>query len=290
MDNEVFDNVKFEKAKAIASYNRFQNMMKMLQIFEVLVAVVLISWSWTRIPAAVKLSGQFFVQFSAYLFKPHVVFLIGNAIIVTIVVLCRQNDTGNNNSDTNDIHAEEINNTEVQRPIVTTACGGDVSEMAEPTVATTEDKKIIFSEYEVRECQLSIVSKLLPVFQPFDNQSCSLMDDHCEPDSIEFDSNDVATAIDTATKQIQKFKRTQSEKLKRQITANPRRELRRSETDMRRIVSKSTVPVDAVDTLNNEEFRLTIEAFIKKNQIFFEKQRLAETEPEKYEQIGIEAF
>ncbi|MCD9645957.1 hypothetical protein HAX54_035396, partial [Datura stramonium] len=47
----------------------------------------------------------------------------------------------------------------------------------------------------------------------------------------------------------------------------------------------STVPVEAVDTLSNEEFRLTIETFIKKNQIFFEKQRLAETEPEKYERI-----
>ncbi|KAK4365136.1 hypothetical protein RND71_016494 [Anisodus tanguticus] len=274
MDNEVFDNVKFEKAKAIARYNRFQNMMKMLQIFEVLVAAVLISWSWTRIPVAVKLSGQFFVQLSSHLFKPHIVFLIGNAIIVAIVVLCRQNDAGSNNSDTDDIHSEEIHHTET----------------TEPSVATTEDKKIVFSEYEVPECQLTIISKLLPIVQSFHNQNHSLINDPCESDSIEFDSNDVATAIDTATKQIQKFKRTRSEKLKRQITANPRRELRRSETDMRRIVRKSTVPVEAVETLSNEEFRHTIEAFIKKNQIFFEKQRLAETEPEKYERIGIEAF
>lgn len=271
MDNEVFDSVKFEKAKAIARYNRFQNMMKLLQIFEVLVAVVLISWSWTRIPAAVKLSGQFLAQVSCYMFKPHVVFLIGNAIIVAIVVLCRQTDTGSNNSVTDDhIHDEEIHHSEAQRPIISTSCGSsyvsDLSsaslpETVEPSVSTMEGKQIVSSECKVPKMQC----------------------------------NDVATAIDAATKQIQKFKRTQSEKLKRQITANPRRELRRSETDMRRIVvrpvdKKSTVPVEAVDTQSNEEFRLTIEAFIKKNQIFFEKQRLAETEPEKYERMGIEAF
>ncbi|XP_060200857.1 uncharacterized protein LOC132629144 [Lycium barbarum] len=248
MDNEVFDNVKFEKAKAVARYNRFQNMMKMLQIFEVLVAVVLISWSWTRIPVAVKLSGRFFVQLSSHLFKPHVVFLIGNAIIVAIVVLCRQNDAINNsnNSDTDDIQIEEIHNTEIQRQIVP-----DLTTEPNVTTTITEDKQII-----------------------------------PEPQC-----NDAATAIDKATKQIQKFKRTQSEKLKRQITANqPKRGLRRSETDMRRIVRKPTVEVEEVETLSNEEFRDTIEAFIKKNQIFFEKQRLAETEPEKYERIGIEAF
>lgn len=247
MDNEVFDSVKFEKSKAIARSNRFQDMMKMLQIFEVIVAVVLISWSWTRIPAAVKISGEFLVQVTSYLFKPHVVFLIGNAIIVAIVVLCRQTDAGSNNSVTyDDIESEEIHHTEIQQSFV-----GDVPETAEPSVATTEDKQIVSSECKVPEIQC----------------------------------NEAATAIDTAIKQIQKFKRTQSEKLKKQITSSPRRELRRSETDTRTIV-----PVEAVDTLSNEEFRNTIEAFIKKNQIFFEKQRLAETEPEKYERIGIEAF
>lgn len=270
MDNELmFDNVKFEKAKAIARYNRFQNMMKMLQIFEVVVAVVLISWSWTRVPVAVKLSGEVLVQVSAFLFKPHVVFLIGNGIIVAIVVLCRQTDAGSNESVTDDINSEEIVHNEVQHPIVTATYGGDVPILSsdsrpvtsEPSVATTEDEQIVSSEK-------------VPVMQ----------------------CNDVATAIDSATKQIQKFKRSQSEKLKREIaTASSQRELRRSETDMRRLVvrpgdRKSTVPVEAVDTLSNEEFRHTIEAFIKKNQIFFEKQRLAEAEPEKYERIGIKAF
>lgn len=267
MDNEVFDSVRFEKEKAISRFNRFQNIMKMLQIFEVIVAVVLIFWSWYRIPAAVKLSGEFLLQVSGYLFKPHVVFFIGNAIIVAIVVLRRQTDAGSNNSVTDDIDSDEIPYSEDQRSIISASyCSSDVLDLSsaslpETPVSTMEDKQIVSSEYKVPEIQCS----------------------------------DMATAIDTATKKIQKFKRTQSEKLKRQITANPRRELRRSETEMRRIVvrpgdKQSTVPVEAVDTLSNEDFRLTIEAFIKKNQTFFEKQRLAESEPEKYERIGIEAF
>ncbi|CAN4122879.1 unnamed protein product [Withania somnifera] len=270
MENEVFDSAKLEKSKAIARYSRFKDMIKMLQIFEMFVAIVLICWSWTRIPAAVKISGEILVQVCGYLFKPHVVFLIGNVIIVAIVLLCRQTNAGGNDSVTDDIQSEEIHHTDVQQPIVNTSYAGDLPDLssaslperAEPSVATTEEKHMVSSECKV-------------------------------PEIIQ--CNEVATAIDTATKQIQKFKRTQSEKLKHQITANPRREIRRSETDMGRIVvhpgdKQSTVPVEAVDTLSNEEFRLTIEAFIKKNQIFFEKQRLAETEPGKYERIGIEAF
>ncbi|PHT98845.1 hypothetical protein BC332_32264 [Capsicum chinense] len=257
MDNEVFDSVKFEKNKAIARYNRFQNMMKMLQIFEVFVGVALISWSWTRIPTVVKISGEFLVKVTGYLFKPHIVFLLGNAIIVAIVVLCRQTDAGANNSvGDDDVLNEEIHHTDtsVQQQIVNDLpdlSPASLPEIAEPIVAAIEDKQIVLSECKAPEIQW----------------------------------NDMDTAIDTATKQIQKFKRTQSEKLKKQITTNPLKELRRSETDRRTIV-----PVEGVDTLSNEEFRLTIEAFIKKNQIFFEKQRLAENEPEKYERIGIEAF
>ena len=39
------------------------------------------------------------------------------------------------------------------------------------------------------ECQLSIVSKLFPIVQLFDNQSHSLINDHYESDSIEFDQS-----------------------------------------------------------------------------------------------------
>ncbi|XP_009761069.1 uncharacterized protein LOC107795496 [Nicotiana tabacum] len=209
MDHEVFDNVKYEKARAMA--------------------FMFISWSWTYLPAAVKFSGDLLLELSVYIFNPHVVFLIGNTIIVSVLLLCRRTEA-DNHSVTGGIHRDDVRSREVQLPILTT-CDGDVatsspSGIAEPNFAGDESKQI---------------------------------------DKVQ--SNAAETTIDVTTKNIQILQRTKSEDLKQEI---PPKKLRRSQTDMA-----------AVDTLSNEEFKLTIEAFIKKNQIFFEKQRLAETEQEK---------
>lgn len=240
MDHEVFDNVKYEKARAMVRFNRFRKMMKLLQFVEVLLAFMFISWSWTYLPAAVKFSGDLLVELSVYIFNPHVIFLIGNAIIVSVLLLCRQTEA-ENHSVTGGIHRDDVRSCEVQLPIVTTCDGYVVTSspssspgIAVPNFAGDESKQIVCSESKV-------------------------------PNKVQSDAAE--TTIDVTTKNIQILQRTKSEDLKQEI---PPKKLRRSQTDMA-----------AVDTLSNEEFKLTIEAFIKKNQIFFEKQRLAETEQEK---------
>ncbi|KAL2504065.1 hypothetical protein Adt_19686 [Abeliophyllum distichum] len=96
MESElVFDNVKFEKAKAIARFNRFRKITKIWQIFEVFLVFALVSWSSTRVPAVLKFSGHFVLEMSSYLLNHHVVFVIGNVIIILLFVLCRQNDSVN---------------------------------------------------------------------------------------------------------------------------------------------------------------------------------------------------
>ncbi|KAK4342500.1 hypothetical protein RND71_038316 [Anisodus tanguticus] len=199
MEYEVFDNTKYEKARAMEP-----------------------------------------VKLSVYLFNSHIVFLVGNAIIVVIVLLCRQTKA-NNKSLAADFHQGDIRSGDVQQPIVTevpVSSPAPPPETSEPNFAGDESKQIVCSE-----------------------------------------STDVDE--ETETKKIKILERTQSEKL---TVVNPKTELRRTKIDMSQIVVRPGArrQIKAVDTLSNEEFLLTIEAFIKKNQIFFETQRLAETEQVKY--------
>ncbi|KAG9150402.1 hypothetical protein Leryth_014596 [Lithospermum erythrorhizon] len=79
MDKEIiFDNVKYEKQKAMARFNMFQRMKKLLQVFELLVLLVLISWSTKKIPLAVDFSGKFLLELINCLKKPHIVFVMEN--------------------------------------------------------------------------------------------------------------------------------------------------------------------------------------------------------------------
>nr|GMC47906.1 uncharacterized protein LOC109149214 [Ipomoea batatas]GMC50389.1 uncharacterized protein LOC109149214 [Ipomoea batatas]GMC56071.1 uncharacterized protein LOC109149214 [Ipomoea batatas] len=242
MDFEVFDSVKLEKAKAIARFNRFRRMTTTLQFLEVIVALMLVSWSCTRVPGVMKFSGEFLVELWIYVCNPHVVFVIGNAIIVALVVLCRQTDAGCSSVASDfcgEDDGEEIGNgKETQPPLVSSEASTPPRPQAEP--AGDETKQIVCSESEVQKPQCT----------------------------------DLSTAMKTATKQIEKFQRTQSEKLKRAIALKPQGVLRRSETEMHRNAAGSGEPramptLDTVENLSSEEFRLRIEKFIQKNQEFF---------------------
>ncbi|KAM4128682.1 hypothetical protein ACJW30_02G185200 [Castanea mollissima] len=53
---------------------------------EICLAVVLFSWTFTRLPFAVKLSGEYFRQLSAFVSSPLFVFVLCNIIIFTLIV------------------------------------------------------------------------------------------------------------------------------------------------------------------------------------------------------------
>ncbi|KAA8528667.1 hypothetical protein F0562_036022 [Nyssa sinensis] len=211
-------------------YRRLRNIVKLLHVLEVCVAFTLFSWLSTRLPNAVRISGEYIPQLSGYLLNPHLVFLIGNAIIIALVALYRQNYAGKNGG--TDLFDDYIQNSERVASIV------DIETQPPLTQQTTEhDKHIV--------CSLNAVAQM-----------------HCDA---------VDTAIKQATKEIRRFQRTQSEKLKRDLRVKPHRELCRSETEThRRIVpARNELRISSfnkVDTLSNEEFRRTIDAFILNHQ------------------------
>lgn len=231
MESQMFDNVKFEKEKAIARFNRFRRVVKLWQIFEVLVAFWLISWCSARAPAVLKVTGGYFVEFSTYLFNHHVVFLIGNAIIVLLLMLCRRNDVSLSGG--RDFYDDYVKYSEAAHQ----------RERTLPPQPDTEDAPDAESGSGDYEKQIVVrTEETKPISQ-------------CD---------DVAAAIEKATRQIKRFQRTQSEILKREIAVRPRPELRRSETENCR-KEESSLDAAEIETLSSEEFRRRVDAFIDKH-------------------------
>ncbi|KAG8389927.1 hypothetical protein BUALT_Bualt01G0029800 [Buddleja alternifolia] len=245
MELQVFDNVKFEKENAVLRFNRFRRMTKVWQIFEVLVFLALISWSSVRVPAVMRVISGCFVEFSTYLFNHHVVFLIGNAIIVSLFVLCRQNDAVST-SGGGDLYDDYVKHSEAA-----------AARRREPTLPPTDVERSAAAEGGGVDEEKQIAVRAAET----ETETKAIL--QCD---------DVAAAIEKATRQIKRFQRTQSEKLKQEIAVKPRRELRRSETEScRRTVSSgesrpaASLEAAEMETLSNEEFQRTVDAFIDKH-------------------------
>ncbi|KAI3684877.1 hypothetical protein L6452_34104 [Arctium lappa] len=243
MDSYDFvDSVKAEKANALARYKRFTNLSKLLQFIEVFVAVVLISWSSTRLPLVLKISGEYLVAFSSYLMNQHVVFLVGNVIVVVCYVLSRRSEAGSESGGSGIYYGEQKYNhqkTTVDAPKAKPVVESPITRQA----AVTESRdRMITNEKAIMKTESEVAAE---------------------------------AAIKQAAKQIERFQRTQSDKLKSQISMKSRRELRRSVTERRNGELTST-SVQAVERLSNEEFRIAVEAFISKQQSFLKQQSMVD--------------
>ncbi|EYU32909.1 hypothetical protein MIMGU_mgv1a012310mg [Erythranthe guttata] len=247
MESEMIDVVRFEKENALASFNRFRGIAKFRQVLEVVVVLGLISWSTPRVPAALTAAAASAVEFSAYLLNHHVVFLIGNAIIVLLFALCRQNDAAVNSSGDGDFYDDYLKHSEAVH-----------HREPNPAEAPRDEEKQI-----VVLCKEETVA------------AASAAPPQCD---------DVAAAIDMATRQIKRFQRTQSERLRRDIAVRPQQELRRSETQNFRKSESSGEGVEAADmeSLSSEEFRQTVDAFIDKHWVRKKTKQHQFEEHEKY--------
>lgn len=239
MESQFFDILNFDKEAALHRFNRLRAVAKFRQILELLLVLGLISWSTPRVPAVSRAAAGYLVEFSNYLFNHHVVFLIGNAIIVLLVVLCRRNDDASLSVAGADFYDDYVKHSEAaaaaaeahqREPAPPPAC--DPPPPVCSSVAVGDDEKQIVVRAE----------ETIAIPQ-------------CD---------DVAAAIDMATRQIKRFQRTQSEKLKREIAVKAQPELRRSETQSRR-KSVSFCEPEYIESLSSEEFRRTVDAFIDKH-------------------------
>lgn len=258
MDSYDFvDSVKTEKANALARYKLFTNIAKFFQLIEVFVAVALISWSSTRLPSVLKISGEYVLAFSSYLMNQHVIFLLGNVIVVVCYVLSRHTEAGSESGSSGIYYDDgKYNHLNFQK---TTADAVNVKPVSSPVLESPITRKATEAES---------VIQMIP-------DEKAIVKTESEVTAV--------TAIKQAAKQIERFQRTQSDKIKIQNSVKPRRELRRSVTEKSRKSiaatsgdEESTVTsFDAVDRLSNEEFRIAVEAFISKQQSILKQQSMA---------------
>ncbi|XP_023771988.1 uncharacterized protein LOC111920647 [Lactuca sativa] len=241
---------------AVTRYTLFINIARLFQLIEVFIAVVLISWSSSRLPSVMKVSGEYLLAFSSNLLNQHVVFFVGNVIIVLCYVLSRDSVSG---------YDSEIS---------------DEKRSLSSELKITGDASIGELRPPVNETETEVVKET--IMEEKGDQKLNGM--------IKTESDmAVETAIKQAAKQIDWFSRTQSAKLKREIS------LRRTQQELRRSATSTTakgrrnnmlvtsfkgsstaISVETVDKLSNEEFQLAVETFISKHQSFLKQQSMAE--------------
>ncbi|GMP51204.1 hypothetical protein CsSME_00017531 [Camellia sinensis var. sinensis] len=85
MDSFNIANLKFEKPNATMRYPRVQNITTLLRFIEIFFFLLMISQLSTQFPlSALKLTGDYFRRLTIAVFSPWFVFVIGNAIIITL--------------------------------------------------------------------------------------------------------------------------------------------------------------------------------------------------------------
>ncbi|XP_039116327.1 uncharacterized protein LOC120251750 [Dioscorea cayenensis subsp. rotundata] len=81
---DIIDPVKAEKETAIKRYRRIRTIRRLFRCLEACAAILIISWSSARLPAAARLSGDLLRSAAAILLSPRFVFLLGNAIVLVL--------------------------------------------------------------------------------------------------------------------------------------------------------------------------------------------------------------
>ncbi|KAK8518759.1 hypothetical protein V6N13_017969 [Hibiscus sabdariffa] len=92
---DAFD-IKLENRNVISKQHQLCNMANLLRFFEVCILLVLISRFTTCLPVAFRNSGEYLRGLSVVLVSPRFVFVVGNAIIITLFVKAGQFTTPKN--------------------------------------------------------------------------------------------------------------------------------------------------------------------------------------------------
>ncbi|XP_076944685.1 uncharacterized protein LOC143615450 [Bidens hawaiensis] len=227
-------------------YKLFRHVSNLFHLIELLIAVALISRSSSRVVSVIKSFGDNLLTFSSSLLNHRVVFLVGNVIIVVCYVLSRCTDDGNTYS------------------YRKTTGDASIGESVTVTPVTEEEEKPNGELY-------------------YDNDVIKTEETYGEEEPNENDGvteTEIEVAIKQAVRQLERFRRTQSEKLKREISIKAQqRELRRSVTAERSgllVTSGEDKSSETVEELSNEEFQIAIENFILKQQSFLKQEGMAE--------------
>ncbi|XP_042022995.1 uncharacterized protein LOC121770311 [Salvia splendens] len=184
---------------------------KLFRIAEILTVLILLTWTLTRLPFAVRISGEY-IRWLVNIVVSHLfIFFLSNAIVLILFYKSRSLFLHHGFHDHREIHVD------FGQDFVTS--GADFSGSEE---IVYEDKQTIFEVTRVRA-----------------------------------------------------HRRSRSANFRRERSGgNCERQLRRSETELRRRVEEKKAAAAVVDKLSNEDFQRAIEAFIAKQIKFHQDEKL----------------
>ncbi|XP_057501717.1 uncharacterized protein LOC130785548 [Actinidia eriantha] len=102
--------MKAEKASAMRWFNRLQTAARLFRLLEICLALVLLSWISARLQFAVRISGEYFWKLIPVVVSPLFIFLLTNAIVITLLAKSGQTPAINNAE--TDLYNQFIVNTE----------------------------------------------------------------------------------------------------------------------------------------------------------------------------------
>lgn len=250
-----FENLISEKPTTLLNLTHFirsSSVGKLFRIVEIFLGLVFLSWTSTRLPFAVKISGEYFRHLITVVISPLFIFLLSNLIVLTLLFKAGDQSPAIISSET-----ETETEADFYEELVKASgnCMMNFTNLtSSPDEIKYEDKRTIFE-----------VSRAVKI----GNSGAS----------------EVSETVTDRPSETKSYSRSQSENSdwKREFLEEEdednRGKLRRSETEKcGKVANPGENPGETVyifDELSNEEFQQTIEAFIARQIKFHREEKLA---------------
>ncbi|KAH0701679.1 hypothetical protein KY285_015957 [Solanum tuberosum] len=238
--------VKVEDNAVIVKLWSLKCVAKVFRVVEFCFVVLLLLWISTRLPFAVRISGEYFRQIVGLLLSPVFIFILCN-FIVLILLLKSGLHSGDSSIFRNVAGAEVLYDSFLKN----TEFSADFSSGNSSLVPEIEARDIVYEDKQ------------------------TIFEESTVTNQKSFGSEELETVMNKALTKPKVPRRTQSEKLNEEKNSV---KFRRSETEKCRKVTNpgdSVSPETAheVDELNNEEFQKAIENFIAKQTKFHQQEK-----------------
>ncbi|XP_022948013.1 uncharacterized protein LOC111451717 [Cucurbita moschata] len=237
MESVGFCDIRTEKMNAILKYRQLRKIANLFRFIELCLILVVISKLSIHLPSAFKNSGEYFRCLSMTLISPRFVFLIGNAIVITLFAKSGQfsgTDLSKKNS-VADLYEEFIQNSEKNQ--------------------RTRRAEI---KYRIKQTDSGNVHGDASIKYRIKQ--------------IDSGSGNASIAIKKIgnPEEIKHYRRSQSEKIAVVQRENPHSKLSRSETEKSKKIVRLSEGTEQIsypeDGMSNEEFQEMVEAFIARQQ------------------------
>ncbi|WCJ24968.1 hypothetical protein M5689_006889 [Euphorbia peplus] len=237
MDLFDFDAMKMKNTCSISWLNHLPTLTKLFRWTEFCLALVLLSWIFNRLPFLLRISGDFFRQFAGVIACPLFVFLLCNAIIVTLILNSQRFSAENPAADSAD--------TQLYDQLVQNNKNSPSKPFPSENIEF-EDKEIIISQVK-----------------------------NAVSDAVEDDDSFIVTEKSSVSDTPRVFRRWKSERV--ELTEKETVKLRRSETEkfMNRGGNDGVLCVGEDEKQSDEEFQRKVDDFIAKH-LMFRRQECAD--------------